>query len=491
MRKTKIICTIGPSTESYDILLEMHNAGMNIARLNMSHGDLGWHKRVIKHIKTINKKAKFPTAILLDTQGPEIRTGNIKSHLNLTDGSVISLTVRDALDVEETSIHINYDDLIKSVSIGDKITVDNGLINMEVLEKHERILRCRIIDGGVLKGKRHVNLPGIRVNLPAITSKDREDILFGLSQEVDFIALSFVREALDIRHLKELLGGKADKIKVIAKIEDQEGVRNIEEIVKAADGIMVARGDLGVEINIEDLPNVQRTIVRLCAEYGKRVIVATHLLESMIENPIPTRAEVTDVANAVYEEVDAVMLSGETTVGKYPVKCIAQLEKIVLKSETLTGLRFSQYLRNDSDKQALALAAVKLAEEIVAKGLVVFTRRGVLANLLSNCRPFKTPIYAFTNVPQTRRTLILSRGVFPYRIDFSSDPEKTIQTAFNILVKQEGFTPGDKVVVISDVLAGDVTMNAIQIREITDNDNNAFLLLSEQRTGTQSFPQAT
>jgi pyruvate kinase len=180
------------------------------------------------------------------------------------------------------------------------------------------------------------------------------------------------------------------------------------------------------------------------------------------------------VANAVYEEVDAVMLSGETTIGKYPVKCITQLEKIAVKSETLAGLRFSQYLRNDSDKQALTLASVKLAEEIDAKGLVVFTRRGVLANLLSNCRPFKTPIYAFTNVPQTRRTLILSRGVFPYRIDFSSDPEKTIQTAFNILVKQEGFRPGDKVVVISDVLAGDVTMNAIQIREITDDNHNSF-----------------
>ena len=471
MRKTKIICTIGPASESHDMLLGMYNAGMNIARLNMSHGDLGWHKRIIKQIKTINKKAKFPIAILLDTQGPEIRTGDIKSHLNLEDGSVISITVRDSRDVEETSIHINYEDLIGSVTVGDKITVDNGLINMEVLEKQERVLRCKIIDGGVLKGKRHVNLPGIRVNLPAITSKDREDILFGISHEVDFIALSFVREAADVRQLKELLGNKADKIKIIAKIEDQEGVKNLEEIVRESDGIMVARGDLGVEINIEDLPNVQRTIVRLCAEYGKRVIVATHLLESMIENPIPTRAEVTDVANAVYEEVDAVMLSGETTVGKYPLKCIAQLATIALKAESHTGLQFSRLLRKDSDKQALTLSAVKLAEELHVKGIVVITRRGVLANCLSNCRPFKTPIYAFTNVPQTRRTLILNRGVFPYRIDFSSSPEKTIQTAFDILVKQEGFKAGDKVVVISDVLAGDTTINAIQIREIIEENS--------------------
>ncbi len=466
MRKTKIICTIGPASESYDMLLSMYNAGMNLARLNMSHGDHDWHKRVITHIKTINKKTMFPIAILLDTQGPEIRTGDIKSHLNLSEGAVISITVRDEWDVEETSIHINYEDLIKSVSIGDKITVDNGLINMEVLEKHERILRCKIVDGGVLKGKRHVNLPGIRVNLPAITSKDKEDILFGLSHDVDFIALSFVREAQDIRQLKELIGKKVKTVKIIAKIEDQEGVKNIEEIIKESDGIMVARGDLGVEINIEDLPNVQRNIVRLCAEHGKRVIVATHLLESMIENPIPTRAEVTDVANAVYEEVDAVMLSGETTVGKHPLKCVMHLDKIAAKSETLAGMQFSKYLHKDTDKQHLTLSAVKLAEELNAKGLVVFTRRGLLADLLSNCRPFKTPIYAFTNVTQTRRTLILNRGVFPYRIAFSSSPEKTIQTAFDILVKHEDFKPGEKVVVISDVLAGDVKMSAIQIREI-------------------------
>ena len=310
MQKTRIICTIGPATESYEMLRNMYDTGMDIVRLNMSHGNHESHAKVIKHIKTLNKKVEFPIPILLDTQGPEIRTGDLSTDLDLKQGTVVSITARGPMDVEESSFHIHYDDLIETVKVGDKITVDNGLINLEVLEKEERHMQCRVLDGGVLKSKRHVNLPGIRVNLPAITQKDEKDILFGISHDVDFIALSFVREVEDIRQLKQLMGNKVGKIKIIAKIEDQEGVRNLEEIIRESDGIMVARGDLGVEINLEDLPNVQRKIVRLCAEYGKRVIVATHLLESMIQNPIPTRAEVTDVANAIYEEVDAIMLSG-------------------------------------------------------------------------------------------------------------------------------------------------------------------------------------
>ncbi len=466
MIKTKIICTIGPATESYDMLHKMHSAGMNIARLNMSHGDHASHARIITKIKTINKIVKFPIGILLDTQGPEIRTGNLDSHLDLETGSVISITVRDGMDVEETSIHINYEDLLKSVKIGDKITVDNGLINLKILEKHDRLMKCEVEDGGVLKSKRHVNLPGIRVNLPAITSKDKEDILFGLSQEVDFIALSFVREADDIRKLKEIIKEKAGKIKIIAKIEDQEGVKNIEEILDESDGIMVARGDLGVEINIEELPNAQRNIVRLCAEKGKRVIVATHLLESMINNPIPTRAEVTDVANAIYEEVDAIMLSGETTIGKYPVRCIEQLVKIARKSEAIEGLQFSKNLIMDSDKQCLTASAVRLAEELKVKGIMVFTRRGIMADFTSNCHPFSTQIFAFTNVGQTRRILALNRSVFPYKVAFSTDPEKTLKNAFNILKEKEGFHVGEKVVVISDVLAGEGKTDAVQIREV-------------------------
>jgi pyruvate kinase len=369
------------------------------------------------------------------------------------------------VDVEESSIHIDYADLLETVNVGDKITVDNGLINFEVLEKTGPLMQCRVLDGGVLKSKRHVNLPGIRVNLPAITEKDKKDILFGLARDVDFIALSFVREAEDIRQLRQLLGHKAGRVKIIAKIEDQEGVRNLKAIIQEADGIMVARGDLGVEINLEDLPNVQRKIVRLCAESGKRVIVATHLLESMIHNPIPTRAEVTDVANAVYEEADAVMLSGETTVGKYPLKCVEYLCNIAKKTEAIPGLQFAKHLHMRTDKQHLAAAAVKLAEELPAKGIVVITRRGVMADFVANCRPFSTNIYAFTNGSQTRRTMTLNRGVFPFRINLSSDPEKTLQTAFRILKTREHFKAGEKVVIISDVLAQE-RVDSIQIRTI-------------------------
>lgn len=463
-RKTKIICTIGPATDSYEMLMKMSKAGMDIVRLNMSHGDHESHAKVIKSIKTLNQKVKHPIPVLIDTQGPEIRTGDMEGELELKQGDILSIVGR-ASNVEESSIHINYDDLIDTVQEGDIITVDNGLINLKVLEKEDQHMKVEVIDGGMLKSKRHVNLPGIRVNLPAITKKDRKDILFAIEQEVDFIALSFVREAADIQELKELLRDKAGKIKIIAKIEDQEGVRNIDEIIQEADGIMVARGDLGVEIKAEELPNVQRTIIHKCHQYGKRVIVATHLLESMIDNPMPTRAEVTDVANAIYEGTDAIMLSGETTVGKYPLKCIDYLDRISRTSEQGESLKFERDLIQDNDKQHLAQSAVLLAESLDAAGIVVITRRGLTAHNVTNCRPQKTPIYAFTNEARTRRQLSLNRGVISTRIEFSSDPEKTLQHAFEVLKGKYGFTNRDKVVVVSDVIAG-VGVDAVQIRTL-------------------------
>jgi pyruvate kinase len=466
MRKTKIICTIGPATDSYPMLERMAAAGMDIVRLNMSHGTHESSARVIKSIRTLNRKNPSPIAVLLDTQGPEIRTGDLADDLELKNGSRITISVRDGIDVEKSSFHINYDDLLDTVDVGDRITVDNGIINLEVLAKNsDGTMDCKVIDGGILKSKRHVNLPGIRVNLPAITKKDRADILFGIEQQVDFIALSFVREAEDIRELRTLMGDKAGKIKIIAKIEDQSGVENLDEILEEADGIMVARGDLGVEINVAELPNVQRRIVQRCAEQGKRVIVATHLLESMIKNPIPTRAEVTDVANAIYEEVDAVMLSGETTVGKHPVRCVEQLGEIAEATESFTGLRFTNNLIHQNDKQSLAITAVQLAESLDAKGIIVITRRGFMADYVTNCHPQKTRIYAFTNDSQTRRRLILNRNLTPYRTAFSSDPEKTLQTAFDVLKQRAGLVVNDKVVVISDVLAG-LGVEAIQIRHL-------------------------
>ena len=466
MRQTKIICTIGPATESIEMLEKLANAGMNVARLNMSHGDHSSHANIIQSIHQLNTKLKHPIAILLDTQGPEIRTGDMVGDLHLNEGDVISIVARGAEDVESSSIHINYADLINDVDVGDTITVDNGLINLEVLSKQERVLQVKVIDGGLLKSKRHVNLPGIRVNLPAITDKDRRDIKFGMEQGVDFIALSFVRQAADIVALRDLLGERADEIKVIAKLEDKEAITNMVDIIAEADGIMVARGDLGVEIPFEVLPRIQRRIIRTCAEMGKRVIVATHMLESMIENPIPTRAEVTDVANAVYEEADAIMLSGETTVGKYPVKCVEILDRIARSTESSRGLRFTDQLELPNDKQQIAKAAVDLATSISARAIIVPTRRGRMANRITNCHP-ESIICAFTNNSRTMRQLMINRNVLSYQIDIGEDSEQTLAAAAAIMIQRDEFSPDDRVVVISDALAGS-GFEALQIRKISD-----------------------
>ncbi|MGB1159421.1 MAG: pyruvate kinase [Porticoccaceae bacterium] len=466
MRQTKIICTIGPATDSTEMLEKLADAGMNVARLNMSHGDHSSHAKVIQSIHELNKHRNHPIAILLDTQGPEIRTGDRAEDLHLQEGDTLSIVARGAEDVESSSIQINYDDLITDVNVGDTITVDNGLINLEVLSKQDRNMQVKVIDGGLLKSKRHVNLPGIRVNLPAITEKDRRDIEFGIQQGVDFIALSFVRKAEDIRQLHHLLGDKSDLIKVIAKLEDQEAITNMEEIVEVADGIMVARGDLGVEIPLEVLPRIQRRIIRTCAERGKRAIVATHMLESMIDNPIPTRAEVTDVANAVYEEADAIMLSGETTVGKYPVKCVQMLDRIARSIEKSRGLRFTDNLNIDSNKQHIAKAAVDLATSIDARAIIVPTHRGRMANRVTNCHP-QSIICAFTDSSATRKQLVINRNVLSYHIAIDDNPEKTLADAANIMIQRDEFSPEDQVVVISDALAGS-GFEALQIRKLAD-----------------------
>lgn len=465
MRKTKIICTLGPSTANPAMIRKLYAAGMNVVRMNMSHGDHAFHQRVIEMVKELNEQVEFPVALLLDTQGPEIRTGTVAEDMALREGEVVTVTIRGGQGVEQSSILIEYEDLIEQVSIGDRITVDNGLINLEVLSKDGTSMQCRVVDGGMLGSRRHVNLPGIRVNLPAITRKDEKDIAFGIANGIDYIALSFVRCAGDVRELQQLLGADAHRVKIIAKIEDQEGVRNVEEIVDVADGLMVARGDLGVEVNIEDLPNIQRRLVRLCAERGKRVIVATHLLESMIQNPFPTRAEVTDVANAIYEEVDAVMLSGESAVGKYPVKCVEMLDRIARASEQGVTLGFARDLQRNETKQHLAAAAVELAQSLGAKGLVAVTQMGSMASFLTNCRPNKTPIFAFTNNPATQRMLALNRHVAAHFCEFSDDPEHTLRTAFTLLRSRAGLRAGDQVVVVSDVLQGK-GIEGLQVRTL-------------------------
>ncbi len=463
-RHTKIVCTLGPATSESDTLRQLANAGMNIARLNMSHGDHASHEALIEKIKSLNEVLNHPIALLLDTQGPEIRTGERDDPLHLNVGDSITLTVSPGEDTEEASVHVKYPDLVNDLKVGDRVTVDNGLINLEVLEINPPKLCCKVLDGGELGSRRHVNLPGIRVNLPSITDKDRSDIEFGLKHEVDFIALSFVRSPDDIAACRKLVDAYGGTTKIFAKIENQEGMDNFDQILEAADGIMVARGDLGVEIPIRELPHSQREMVRKCLIAGKPVIVATHLLESMIHNPLPTRAEVSDVANAVYEGADAIMLSGETSAGKYPLRCVQTLDAIARRQEKEPMLGFHLQRRSHGVRDKLARHAVQLAESLGSHAIVVITRRGRLAQLVSAYRPSRGIIYAFTNLADVRRKLWMVRSVVPLHTELFSDPEKTVQSAMLRLRERNRLLPGDPVVVVSDIEAGDERVTTIQIR---------------------------
>ena len=466
--RTKIICTVGPSTQSIAILRKLHKEGMNVVRINMSHAN---HKSALSTITKVNKinsslkEGATPIAVLLDTQGPEIRTGDTTMPLDLVSGDEVKLTVRDQVDVETSSIQINYKDLISSVTSGSKITVDNGLINFEVLSKDEDTLLCKVLDGGKLGSKRHVNLPGVRVNLPSITAKDLKDIDFGIKNKADFIALSFVRDPEDLENLRSILKKNSSSAKIIAKIENQEGLDNIHEICQASDGVMVARGDLGIETNLADLPNIQRRIMYACAKWGKRSIVATHLLESMIENPTPTRAEVTDIANAIYEGSDAIMLSGETSIGKYPIECVRFLKSISYRTEKFKTLGYEDNLITDSDWQHLGVAANQLAQSIKADGIIAITRTGYTANVVSNSKPFEMPIFCFTSNQSTFKSLSLVGSTHAHLLKSISNHDKTVKL---ITKKLKSYYPNKnnlKFVMISGIFS-EKHSEAIQVINI-------------------------
>ena len=463
--KTKIIATIGPSTNKYNDLRDLHSAGMNVARINMSHAS---HADAISIVESIQKLNKIqsdlfgPIGILLDTQGPEIRTGINHSDIDLQTGDVVNLTIRDDVDVETSSIKINYKGLIRSVDKGSKISIDNGLLNFQVLAKDKENLKCKVLDGGTLGSKRHVNLPGVRVDLPSITKKDRKDISFAIKHNVSFIALSFVRSANDIVTLRSILKRKKSQIKIIAKIENQEGLDNIHEITQAADMVMVARGDLGIETDLADLPNIQRRIMYASAKWGRRSIVATHLLESMINNPTPTRAEVTDVANAIYEGCDAVMLSGETSIGKYPIQCIKMIKKIASKTEHFRTLGYEKFLQDNSDWQNIAKGARDLASRVNADAIVIITRSGQTANVVSNTKPFRMPIFAFTNNKDTFHQLSLVGGMQPRFIKSITNQSRTISRIKSILNSEKKAKKSLKFVLIAGIYSASHT-DSIQI----------------------------
>jgi pyruvate kinase len=466
VRRTKIISTLGPATDSAEMIGKLIDAGVNIFRLNMSHAPHDWVRRVVGDIRAVSKERKKFTGIMMDTQGPAIRTGDLRVPLDLQPGQKFTLTVRGERDLEQHSVDVNYENFVNDISVGDVVLIDNGAIEMKVLVKSGNKVECEVLTEGKLGSRRHINLPGVKVSLPALTAKDIQDVKLGLELKVDFIALSFVREARDLMQLRELFGEK-DAPGVIAKIEDQEAIKNLEAIVSEADGIMVARGDLGIEIPYEELPIVQRRIVKTCLRKGRAVIVATHMLESMIDSPMPTRAEVTDVANAVFEEADAIMLSGETTVGKYPVKCIEVFDRISRRIERSGSAQFHDLAQLETARQKLVKSAVVMADELKAAAILVFTRHGSMARYASWMRPHYSPIYAVCETENCANELSLHWGIAPFVMPFDFiDPQNTIEQALTRLAEEGRLESGATVVIIGAISVGTEIVDAVQMRVV-------------------------
>ena len=467
LRRTKIVSTLGPATDSAEMIGKLMDAGVNVFRLNMSHAPHDWVRRVVRDIRAESAARKRFTGILMDTQGPAIRTGDIASPLDLKPGQKFTLTVRGEKSEEEHSVDVNYENFINDISVGDVVLLDNGAIEMKVLAKNGNKVECEVLTAGTLGSRRHINLPGVKVSLPALTAKDIRDVKLGLELNVDFIALSFVREARDLLQLRELFEEGKSAPFVIAKIEDQQAILNLESIVREADGIMVARGDLGIEIPYEELPIVQRRIVKMCLRFGKPVIVATHMLESMIESPMPTRAEVTDVSNAVFEETDAIMLSGETTVGKYPLKCIEVFNKIATRIERSGNAQFHDLAELTSARQKLVKSAVVMANELKAAAIISYTRHGHMARYAGWMRPRYSPIYAMCDNARSANELTLSWGVTPFVTEFDFiQPQNTIEAGLKKLVAEGRLAQGDTVVIIGAISVGTEIVDAIQMRTV-------------------------
>lgn len=467
MRKTKIISTLGPATDSAQMIGKLIDAGVNVFRLNMSHAPHDWVRRVFKDIRAEASSRKKFVGIMMDTQGPAIRTGELSVPFDLKPGEKFTLTVRGEKSEEERSVDVNYANFVNDINVGDVVLFDNGAIEMKVLAKSGNKVECEVLTEGKLGSRRHINLPGVKVSLPALTAKDIADVKLGLELGVDFIALSFVREARDLLQLKEYFEENGPRPFVIAKIEDQQAIANLEEIVRVADGIMVARGDLGIEIPYEELPIVQRRIVKTCLRLGKPVIVATHMLESMIESPMPTRAEVTDVANAVFEQADGIMLSGETTVGKHPLRCIEVFDRIAKRIERSGGANFFEQAVMTTPRQKLVKSAVVMANELKAEAILVFTRHGHMARHTGWLRPRYSPVYAMTAFDDIACGLALNWGVTPFVVPFDMiNPENTIEAALKSLVEQGRLHKGTTVVVIGSILVGEQIVDAVQMRVV-------------------------
>jgi pyruvate kinase len=458
MRKTKIVCTIGPSSESLPMIHQLIKAGMNVARLNFSHGDFEEHGNRIKIIKQARTELNCHVAILLDTKGPEIRTGKLAAEsAELVQDEHIVLTT-DEIEGDAKRLSVTYKNLPNDVHIGSTILIDDGLIGLSVVDIQGTEIKCRIVNGGTIKSKKGVNVPGVKITLPGITEKDTNDILFGIEQGIDFIAASFVRKASDVLEIRALLErNNATHIQIISKIENQEGVDNLDEILEVSDGLMVARGDLGVEIPAEEVPLAQKEMILKANRAGKPVITATQMLDSMQRNPRPTRAEASDVANAIFDGTDAIMLSGETAAGKYPIESVETMARIALKAESALEHReifVKQSLAQQTGiTEAISQAVANAALDLNAKAILTSTESGYTARMVSKYRP-KSPIIACTPHEQVLRRLCLTWGVIP----IYGEKAQTTDALFDVVVDSavnEGLVGlGDTVIITAGVPVG-------------------------------------
>ena len=458
MKKTKIVCTMGPHTDNREIMKELALNGMDVARFNFSHGDHAEHKHRLEILDSVREELGIPIASLLDTKGPEIRTGKLKDgkKVTLKEGDLYTLTTEEIVG-DETRGYINYAGLAEDVKPGDRILIDDGLIELHVREVNGTDIVCRIENGGELGEKKGVNVPGVRVKLPALTDKDKEDIRFGVDAGFDFVAASFVRNADAIREIREILDEKGSAMQIIAKIENEEGIENIDSIIEASDGIMVARGDMGVEIPAEKVPHIQKMIIRKCNLACKVVITATQMLDSMIRNPRPTRAEVSDVANAVYEGTDAVMLSGETAMGSYPIEAVRMMSQIAEESEKYLDYMFYQRrkvsaenLRNISN--TVCYSSVATASDLEAPVIVAPSVSGFTTRMLSKWRP-KALIAGLSPSMTAVRQMQLYWGVKPFHAKRAESTDALLFASVELL-KEKGIVKEGEIVVAT---AGVVT----------------------------------
>ena len=474
MKATKIVCTIGPSSQNEEVLRKMVEAGMNVARLNMSHGSYEFHQKTIRNVRSISKKTGKHIGILLDLQGPKIRTGKqIKETIELKKGELLKLTTEDITGNWEM-LSINYKQLPDEAKPGEKILLDDGNIELKILEIENRVITCRILNGGTIRSFRGINLPDTAISTPSLTEKDIQDLAFGLDKDVDFVALSFVRKAEDITDLKSRINKAGKDIFVVAKIEKPEAIENIDAIIAVTDGIMVARGDLGAETSPQEVPILQKSIIRKCNYANKPVITATQMLESMISKPRPTRAEANDVANAIFDGTDAVMLSGETAMGEYPVEAVTIMSHIAQRTErevnnhNLAHEIYSHKEGTETTAEAVCYAGCELCRSIKSTYIAGFSLSGATIQRINGYRPPK-PILGMSPSDKILQRASLFWGVRAVKIDHVESTDALLKHTNNILTKTGLCTPGDRIVTISgSPLHRGVSTNMIKVHIVQD-----------------------